>query len=310
MQYDCPDHKFPRTIVGSLPSLAPNESHRQGMRKTGPKKKYRLILQEEVTFKEKWALGVKPGQLKWMAAGTTLIIVGVTYFLVALTPFRQWAVPGYTSEETRRMQAEAWRVTDSLSRELDIQSRYLSNLVTILEGKQPETLPTDSAASSKNAPLPGVQEQTPSLDHLRDEIAQEDAFTIGGSRSLEDAGLWMSPVDGTVSDAWNPAIGHWGIDLVAPENSPVQAVGRGSVIFAGFTAGGGHTVMVQHPEDRVSVYMHNSRLITQTGAQVQPGDVIAIIGNSGDHSTGPHLHFEWWEAGTPIDPALRINLRN
>lgn len=281
------------------------------MRKKGPKKKYRLILQEEGTFKEKWALRVKPSQLKWLAAGTALAIVACTYVLIALTPLRQWAVPGYTSNETRRMQAEAWRLTDSLSRELDAQSRYLRNMVAVLEGRQPEAFPTDSAVASSSDPsASGVQRQTPSLDHLRNEIAEEDAFTIGRSRSLEDAGLWISPVDGSVSDAWNPAVGHWGVDLVAPENSPVQAVGQGTVIFSGFTAGGGHTVMVQHREDRLSVYMHNSRLIAQTGDQVQAGEVIAIIGNSGDHSTGPHLHFEWWEAGTPIDPALRINLRN
>jgi len=270
---------------------------------------YRLILQEEGTFAEKWALRVKPGQLKWIAAASVLGIAALTYALVALTPLREWVVPGYVSTETRQLQEEAWQMTDSLARELHVQSLYLDNMVAVLEGRiSPETL-IESAEQDNNQAGPQANpEPSPSLDRLRQEVAEEDAFSIGRSGSLDDAGLWLSPVDGRISDAWNPALGHWGVDLVAPENSPVKAVGDGAVVFAGFTAGGGHTVILQHTENRLSLYMHNARLEVNIGDRVNRGDVIAIIGNSGDHSTGPHLHFEWWEAGLPVDPALRINL--
>ena len=277
---------------------------------------YRLILQEEVTFAEKWSLKVKPGQLRWLAAGSVLAIIGVTYAVVALTPLREWAVPGYLSTETRQMQVEAWHKADSLSRELATQQRYIQNVLDVLEGRvQPDTLQepdgmtgSDGVSEAPAETLNQTPTNSPSLDRLRNEVKEEDAFTIGRSGGLDDAGLWMAPVDGRISSPWNPEQGHWGVDLVAPAGSPVKACGDGTVVFAGFTAGGGHTIVIQHQGDRLSTYMHNSRLDVSTGQRVLAGDAIAVIGSSGDHSTGPHLHFEWWESGTPIDPALRINL--
>jgi len=274
-----------------------------------PKNRYRLILQEEGTFEEKWALRVKPGLSRCLALGSVLAIIALTYVTVAYTPMREWAVPGYTSSETKRMQAEAWRLTDSLSRELDVQSRYLKNMLAVLEGRVPQPdFSTESLTAAEDSGANTDALRNRSLEQLRHRVSEEDAFAVGEPGGLADAGIWMSPVDGRVSDAWNPSLGHWGVDLVAPANSPVKSVGPGTVIFAGFTAGGGHTVIIQHSDDRLSVYMHNSRLDVTTGDRVNSGDVVAIIGNSGDHSTGPHLHFEWWESGSPVDPALRISL--
>ena len=274
------------------------------------KRDYRLILQEEGSFAEKWALRVKPGQLRWMALGSVLAIIGLTYVLVALTPLRELAVPGYVSSETRKLQTQSWRLVDSLSKELDIQGRYLDNLVAILEGRITQEALRDSLVPivRDDAATPPSDQPSPSLDKLQDAVAKEDAFAIGRSGGLQQTGRWLSPVEGRVSSPWNPSQGHWGVDLVAPENSPVKAAGDGTVIYAGFTVGGGHTVMLQHADNRLSIYMHNSRLEVSTSDRVGAGEVIAIIGNSGDHSTGPHLHFEWWENGVPVDPSLRIGL--
>ena len=146
--------------------------------------------------------------------------------------------------------------------------------------------------------------------HFSIRCKEEDAFAVNRPNALKESGLWMPPVEGVVSSPWDPVIGHWGLDLVAPANTPVKAVGDGAVLFAGFTSKGGHTVMIQHKDNRVSVYMHNSRTLVSSGDQVSQGEPVAIIGNTGDHSTGPHLHFEWWESGVAIDPSLRIRLQN
>ena len=286
-----------------------NKPHQTSKRKPQKRNDYRLILQEEGTFAEKWALRVKPGQLRWMASATVVAIIGLTYAVIALTPLREWVVPGYVSTETRQMQRDAWMATDSLSRELNIQAQYLENMIAVIEGRlSPESL----METPEGSPIPSnpatIENTNPSLERLRMEVAEEDAFSIGRSGGLDNTGLWLSPVDGQVSDGWDPEVGHWGIDLVAPENSPVKAAGSGTVVFAGFTAGGGHTLILKHAGDKLSVYMHNSRLEVRAGDRVTQGEVIAIIGNSGGHSTGPHLHFEWWERGVPIDPALRVNL--
>lgn len=278
-----------------------------------PPKRFKLILQEEGTFAEHWSMRVQPNQLRFLAALSILTVSLITYALVALTPLKERVVPGYVASETRAMQADSWRAADSLTTILDRQSRYLDNLRAILSGDLPAgalavtpdlAVPDADASDQLDAP------PTTALDGLRERVEEEDAFAVDRPNALSESGLWMPPVEGTISSEWNPGIGHWGVDLVAPENTPVKAVGDGTVVFAGFTSGGGHTVMVQHERNRVSVYMHNSRTLVASGDRVAQGEPIAIIGNTGDHSSGPHLHFEWWESGAAVNPALRIRLQN
>ena len=276
------------------------------------KQKFRLILQEEGTFAERWAMRVQPGQIRALAALSIALVAAITYALVALTPLKEAVVPGYLSTETREMQQKAMNTADSLSQVLAMQGRYIQNLKAVLMGD----LPAGALGALTDIPTPN-EVQPPTLDPqsgvalegLRTRVEEEDAFAIGSPGSLDESGLWIPPVEGRVSAGWDPGLDHWGVDIVAPEDSPVKAVGDGTVIFAGFTAGGGHTVLVQHPGDRVSVYMHNSRLEVGSGDRVRQGEMVAVIGNSGDHSSGPHLHFEWWESGVAIDPQLRISLR-
>lgn len=276
------------------------------------KQKFRLILQEEGTFAERWAMRVQPGQIRALAALSIALVAAITYALVALTPLKEAVVPGYLSTETREMQQKAMNTADSLSQVLAMQGRYIQNLKAVLMGD----LPAGALGALTDIPTPN-DVQAPTLDPqsdvalegLRTRVEEEDAFAIGSPGSLDESGLWIPPVEGRISAGWDPGMDHWGVDIVAPEDSPVKAVGDGTVIFAGFTAGGGHTVLVQHPGDRVSVYMHNSRLEVGSGDRVRQGEMVAVIGNSGDHSSGPHLHFEWWESGVAIDPQLRISLR-
>ena len=276
------------------------------------KQKFRLILQEEGTFAERWAMRVQPGQIRALAALSIALVAAITYALVALTPLKEAVVPGYLSTETREMQQQAMTTADSLSQVLAMQGRYIQNLRAVLIGDLPAgalgamtDIPTPN-----DVPAPTLGPQSgAALEGLKTRVEEEDAFAIGSPGSLDESGLWIPPVEGRVSAGWNPGLDHWGVDIVAPEDSPVKAVGDGTVIFAGFTTGGGHTLLVQHPGDRVSVYMHNSRLEVGSGDRVRQGEMVAVIGNSGDHSSGPHLHFEWWESGVAIDPQLRISLR-
>lgn len=278
---------------------------------TAAKTRFKLILQEEGTFAERWSMRVQPNQLRALAVLSALVVAGITYVIIALTPLKEVVVPGYVASETRAMQADSWRVTDSLSTIVDRQSRYLNNLRAILAGDLPAdalAITPDMIEADPTGSGPIDTTSTAALDGLRERVEEEDAFAVNRPNALGESGLWMPPVEGTISSPWNPGIGHWGVDLVAPANTAVKAVGEGSVLFAGFTSGGGHTVMIQHDENRVSVYMHNSRTLVSTGDRVNQGEPVAIIGNTGDHSTGPHLHFEWWESGVAIDPALRIRL--
>ncbi len=254
---------------------------------------------------------VQPNQLRALAALSALIVTVLTYAIIALTPLKEHVVPGYVTSETRALQADSWRIADSLSSIVERQSQYLDNLKAILSGQ----LPANALTLTDQLNEPTIQGQlqaspADALNGLRSRVKEEDAFAVNRPNALKESGLWMPPVEGEVSSPWDPVIGHWGLDLVAPANTPVKAVGDGAVLFAGFTSGGGHTVMIQHEDDRVSVYMHNSRTLVSSGDRVSQGEPVAIIGNTGDHSTGPHLHFEWWESGVAIDPSLRIRLKN
>ena len=207
-----------------------------------PSKRFKLILQEEGTFAEHWSMRVQPNQLRFLAALSILTVALITYALVALTPLKERVVPGYDASETRAMQADSWRAADSLSTILERQSRYLDNLRAVLSGD----LPAGALAVTPDLDVPDtdVEKQleaspTAALDDLRERVEEEDAFAVNRPNALSESGLWMPPVEGTVSSEWNPGIGHWGVDLVAPENTPVKAVGDGTVVFAGFTSGGG-----------------------------------------------------------------------
>ena len=258
---------------------------------------------------------VQPNQLKALTALSALVVAALTYAIIALTPLKEHIVPGYMASETRALQADSWRIADSLSTVVEQQSQYLDNLRAILSGQLPASALTLTNQLDEPPSQDREQEQLHSLsadalNGLRNRVKEEDAFAVNRPNALKESGLWMPPVEGVISSPWDPAIGHWGLDLVAPANTPVKAVGDGTVLFAGFTSGGGHTVMIQHKDNRVSVYMHNSRTLVSSGDHVGQGEPVAIIGNTGDHSTGPHLHFEWWESGAAIDPSLRIRLQN
>ena len=278
-----------------------------------PTRRFKLILQEEGTFAERWSMRVQPNQLRALAAVSALVVAALTYAIIALTPLKEHVVPGYVASETRALQADSWRIADSLSTVVERQSQYLDNLKAILSGQLPAsalTLTNQLDGPTSQDPAQLQASPADALNGLRNRVKEEDAFAVNRPNALKESGLWMPPVEGEVSSPWDPVIGHWGLDLVAPANTPVKAVGDGAVLFAGFTSGGGHTVMIQHEDNRVSVYMHNSRTLVSSGDQVSQGEPVAIIGNTGDHSTGPHLHFEWWESGVAIDPSLRIRLQN
>lgn len=114
--------------------------------------------------------------------------------------------------------------------------------------------------------------------------------------------LFFSPLKGMVSSKYNPVEQHFGVDITAPANEPVKAALNGTVLFSGWTSETGYVIGIQHDNNLVSMYKHNSALLKKTGTLVQAGEVIAIVGNSGELSSGPHLHFELWHNGNPVNP--------
>jgi murein DD-endopeptidase MepM/ murein hydrolase activator NlpD len=117
----------------------------------------------------------------------------------------------------------------------------------------------------------------------------------------------MPPISGVISSAFDAKTEHLGVDILAPHDTPVKAIWDGHVITADWTLETGYTIGIQHSNDMVSFYKHNASLLKKTGAFVRAGEAIAIIGNTGKLSSGPHLHFELWLHGKPVDPANYID---
>jgi len=243
-----------------------------------------------------------------MFGGMLIVFGALIYLLVAFTPLKNYVIPDYASTIYREEARIARFQSDSLLEESRKTERYLNDLKVILSGgtlsNSTDTVPSGSAKADLNYNVTELDES------MRQKISEQDRFSIEAIEETEDRkkGLILfKPVNGTISSSFNPKEGHYGIDLVAPKDDPVKSVLDGTVIAAAFTADDGNIISVQHANNLISVYKHNSVLLRKVGDLVKAGESIAFIGDSGENSEGPHLHFELWENGAPVNPTQYLS---
>jgi len=230
------------------------------------------------------------------------IIVSVTV-LIAFTPLREY-IPGYPTGKMRQMLIRNVLVVDSLDLEIQRRDKYFNDFRAMLAGETP----LDTAVKRGIVARPD-QVQLKKYDHdslFKDEIAQEQinlGMTSGAPARGGVAGLlFFPPLNGMVTGKHNVSEGHFGVDVVGKLNSRISAALDGTVIFAGWTIDTGYVIYIQHEQNLVTVYRHNAELLKIQGDKVRAGEAIAIMGNSGKETTGPHLHFEMWLNGVSINP--------
>lgn len=230
------------------------------------------------------------------------IIVGVTV-LIAFTPLREY-IPGYPTGKMRQMLIRNVLIVDSLDLEIQRRDRYFKDFRAMLSGETP----SDTAVKRGAVPRPD-QVQFKKYDHdslFKDEIAQEQINLGINSGSVARGGvaglLFFPPLSGMVTGKHDVSNGHFGVDIVGKLNSRISAALDGTVIFAGWTIDTGYVIYLQHEQNLITVYRHNAELLKIQGDKVRAGEAIAIMGNSGKETTGPHLHFEMWLNGVSINP--------
>lgn len=267
--------------------------------------KYLLIVRNEENFAEKHTYSFNYARL---------ILIGVLFFLVTLllsiflvrTILEQWLDPRYTQREAKRQLIEMRVGMDSLKYQLTSRDIYIQNLQTILSGGLTEAqidsmtapeLRSDAVLDERLEPIDSVFRSQFEQSGLS-EVSFENRSFSNEFRSL----YLFNPMDGVVSDHYNPKKDHYGVDIVAKENEPVKAVADGIVVLSSWTLDGGHVIGIQHRGGLLSVYKHNSELLKNVGSFVSGGEIIAIVGNSGEMTSGPHLHFELWHSGAPVNP--------
>jgi murein DD-endopeptidase MepM/ murein hydrolase activator NlpD len=272
--------------------------------------KYRLVILNESTFEEK--ISFKLSRLNVFVTGSLFIIglIGLTTLLIAFTPLREY-IPGYSSTRLKRQATELTYKTDSLVTALNYTNRYLDNIRLVLRGEvENNELNRDSLFEQYKID-PATVDLTPIREDslLRAEVALEDKYNLFERASESSYQLLFAPVSGSISQGYDAERKHYAVDIVAPKDTPVKAVANGTVVFSEWTADTGYVIILEHEEGLLSVYKHNAALHKQQGDVVRVGEVIAAVGNTGELTTGEHLHFELWSHGSPVDPQNYIDFK-
>ena len=199
---------------------------------------------------------------------------------------------------------------DSLEESLRMRDKFIEDFKLIINGgkpivlEQPKIAPKSSKDTDKNESLNLVD----SVFRREFEAGSKDKANLKYNKEALKDMMLFPPVQGLLLKKYDYKKKHYGVDIVAKKNEPIKAVADGTVLLASWTQDSGHVIALQHRSNLVSFYKHNSILLKKVGDTVKAGDIIAIIGNSGELTDGPHLHFELWNNGVPINPEDFISL--
>jgi len=276
------------------------------------KNKYRLVILNDSTFEEKVSLRLSPLNVFTIVGLFALFLITTVSLIIVFTPIREY-IPGYTDVTLQHDVNKNSIKSDSLQLALNRKDQFIENLRIILSGGNPDSVNQPDSGKKvvqpSNLAKMGISEED-SL--LRVYVESEDQYNLKNSNSSINPKLissysFFTPLKGTVTSGFDLDKNHNGVDIVAPENEAIKATLDGTVIFAGWTSETGYVIQIQHENNLLSSYKHNSVLLKEEGEFVNAGEVIAIVGNSGELTTGPHLHFELWHNGTPVDPQKYIS---
>ncbi len=232
----------------------------------------------------------------------------INFFVISYTPIK-FLVPGYPDKETILISQITTYKLDSIQHELEIKNQYITNILRILKGDSLENYTNDTIIKDTNIDYKNLDMSISKNDSmLRHEVEQKEMFNINNTTNLtSNINLYQinfyPPVKGVVSNTFAPLRGHYGIDIVSKPNTAVSAAYDGTVIGTSWSLEAGYTIQIQHFNNVVTVYKHLSGIIVKQGDRIKTGQPIAFVGNTGELSSGTHLHFEMWYGGKPLNPA-------
>jgi len=279
-------------------------------KKSNWRDKYRFSVINDHTLEEIWRIILTRYNAFLLITFLFVFIIVATSALISFTNLREF-IPGYPDVAMRRNILMSAIRLDSLDHQLKLRDKYFENLNSIISGN---ALVEMSAQQDTAKNYKAIKFNTSADDSaLRARVEKEERYnlTLGPSATESVSGLaslhFFPPVKGIVSGKYDVRTKHFGTDIVTKPRALVSAVLDGTVIFTGWTMETGFVIEVQHPNNIVSVYKHNASLIKETGDLVRAGDAISVVGDSGElYTSGPHLHFEIWYKGSPLDPEKHI----
>lgn len=275
-------------------------SKKKSTRKKDPKN-YRLVIQEEKTYEEKFSLKLSRSNVFLIGTFISLIIISITTVIIFFTPVREY-IPGYDTTKMRVQAINNLEKLDSLINQLSTNENYLESVFKTINGEEYKNIYTNESQRI-SVDLSELDMSLRAEDSiLRKIVEREDKFNVIESET-QKLNLEMSPpARGIIIDSFNSSVKHYGVDIVLKEQTPVKAIADGIVLLSEWTMDSGHTVIVYHRDQLTSVYKHNYLSKVKTGDYVKQGQVVALSGNTGELTSGPHLHFELWDSNGPINP--------
>lgn len=273
--------------------------------------RYQLVVRNEENLSEKKPVGFTYAKLFLLF---TLIFVGLfsINLYLASTVMSQWFDPRHTTMEYNQKLLRLTMELDSLEHLVEVQEMFIENFKTIASGGTPDGSYMEEAIIENEMSFSNLNKETspdslPPVDsQFRKEFEDMEGALISYTNptsfgEMEEI-FFFPPIQGIVSSPYNTKLKHFGVDIVSKSNEPVKSIADGTVIISTWTQDGGYVMAIQHRSNLISVYKHNSALLKKVGNFVNGGEVIAIIGNSGEMSSGPHLHLELWYNGNPLNP--------
>ena len=271
---------------------------------------YKVVVSSEDTFEEKFAFKASKINVFVLMLVYSVILISFTISIVFFTQLRE-LVPGYSSSDLLNRAIYLTQKTDSLERQIELNNKFYKSIEDVLSGKTDEfierdNIPIDSSSNDKNlfSISPNSEDSI-----LRNYVDSQDKFNLTINELVIENKMFFSPIKGDITQTFNFEENHFAIDIAADIGTPVKSILDGKILFSEWSVDTGHVIIVDHGDNIVSVYKHNSKSLKEQNDFVQAGEVIAYSGNQGSLSSGPHLHFELWKNGTPIDPEPLLNLQ-
>jgi murein DD-endopeptidase MepM/ murein hydrolase activator NlpD len=270
--------------------------------------KYRFVVLNEDTFEERFSF--KLNRLNAFVFGGlfSILLIVLTILFIALTPLKEY-IQGYSSTDLKKQATNLVYKVDSLNKALFVNDLYIENIQQVLKGEiKRVTFNKDSVLQQLQ--IEKINFAPSAVDSaFRIEVEQEDRFSVFEQATKNTDIVFTSPIKGEITQGYDAKEKHFAIDIAVEKDSPVKAVADGTVIFKGFTADTGYVIVMEHSQGFISIYKHNASIYKDQGELVKSGEVIASAGSTGTFSTGPHLHFELWNEGYPVNPSNYINFK-
>ena len=263
-------------------------------------KNYRLAVMEENSYQEKFALSLSIRNIFLISSSIAFVIILITSLLIFYTPIREY-IPGYDTTKIRIQAIQNLDKLDSIMSSLEKNEQFIEAFSRTINGQ--DFLNQYEDSKTKEVDITELEVSISIEDSILRKIVEvEDKFNIIETEDDFQAPNLISPASGIISEGFDFGKQHYGVDIVLKERTPIKAVYDGIVLFSEWTLNYGYTVVIFHKNELISTYKHNQSVKVETGDFVQTGEVIALSGNTGEFTSGPHLHFELWDLQGPINP--------